>query len=440
MSFGGFVRRSLYWSTDFLRGSKVRVHFNELKDVFSNYKNGIIIQNNNLNKLLEHATTYSDFYKKYKNKDLNEFPVVDKVFLTSNYDLIKIPDENIPFQETFPVHIQKTSGSTGTPFSIHQDSRKRYRRIAELKYFGETVGFKTHEKLGQCRIWTKWQSKSKFQSFKENIIPINISQMDEETILKIFKIVHEKKIISLRAYASWYDSLVNYLEKNKKYTDYVKTLKVAISSSEALNEETREKMKNLTGCYIVECYADEEAGILAHQKINDTNYYLNHASYKFEILKLDKDESAEYGELGRIVITDLFNYAFPLIRYDTGDTAILEKPNKNSDGYSYISKLFGRRLDLIYNVQGNPVHPMSLARILKNFSGIIQWQFIQNDKDIYTVKLNVEKDYNNFDECISQLKAVLGDEAVINLIYVNEIPVLASGKRKSVICEWENKK
>ena len=98
--------------------------------------------------------------------------MVNKAILNENRDKITIPIDKIPEQEGDKVHIQKTSGSTGTPFAIPQDTRKRNRRIAELKYFNEQVGFKSHEMLGQCRIWTKWQSKSKWQSFKENIIPI----------------------------------------------------------------------------------------------------------------------------------------------------------------------------------------------------------------------------------------------------------------------------
>ena len=38
------------------------------------------------------------------------------------------------------------------------------------------------------------------------------------------------------------------------------------------------------------------------------------------VLKLDSDEPAEPGELGRIVVTDYYNKTFPMVRYDTGDT------------------------------------------------------------------------------------------------------------------------
>ena len=38
---------------------------------------------------------------------------------------------------------------------------------------------------------------------------------------------------------------------------------------------------------------------------------------------------------------------------------------------------------------------------------------------------------------IPELKATLGESAVINIEQVKEIPVLASGKRKPVVNEWK---
>ena len=43
------------------------------------------------------------------------------------------------------------------------------------------------------------------------------------------------------------------------------------------------------------------------QREEDESYYIDSESYYYEILKLDSDEPAEPGELGRIVITDLYN-------------------------------------------------------------------------------------------------------------------------------------
>lgn len=437
MSLNGFIKRTIYWTNDFFHGKRVRKYYEDLERVLPNIANGYPIQQKHLEELLLHATNNSLYYSKFKGENFEQFPVVNKTILNQNYSEICVPIEKIPGQIGDKVHIQKTSGSTGTPFAIPQDTSKRNRRVAELKYFNEQVGFKSHEMLGQCRIWTKWQSKSRWQSFKENIIPINISKMDDETIERLLKTVKDHKIVAIRAYASWYDALVKYLVEGKGNPKDLKTVKVCISSSEALNEYTREMMKNIAGIPIVEAYADEEAGMLAQQRIGDNNYYLNHSGYVFEFLKLNSDEKAESGELSRIVITDLFNYAFPLIRYDTGDTAIFSEGNKKSGGWIYINKLYGRRLDLVYNTLGEPVHPMNFARILKNLPGIIQWQFIQKDEKEYVIKLNVSKD-SNVEKTLCEIKNILGDDAIVRVEYVDDIPVLASGKRKPVVCEWKH--
>ncbi len=95
-------------------------------------------------------------------------------------------------------------------------------------------------------------------------------------------------------------------------------------------------MKEIAGIPIVETYANEEAGMLVQQRIEDN-------------------------------------------RYDKGDIAIYQKGNEVSKGWDYSSELYGRCTDLIYDVNGQPVHPMNFARILKNLPRIVQWQFVQKE-------------------------------------------------------------
>lgn len=354
--------------------------------------------------------------------------------LLDNYSQICIPIENIPWQDS-SMFIQRTSGSTGIPFAIPQDKRKRQRRIAELKYYNDTVGFKSHEKLGQCRIWTKWHTKSKKQIFWENIIPINIGKLDDEQMKSLVNIIKKEKLFALRAYASWYDFLVDYLKRGMCSVKDLQSLRVCLSISESLNPYTRQEMLRLTGIPIIETYANEEAGMLGQQRLDSCYFFLNHAGYVFEALKLDKDEPASYGELARIVITDLYNYAFPLIRYDTGDTAIFSPGTEVSNGWPFISELFGRKMDVVYDMKGEPVHPMNFGRILKNFSTIKQWQFIQKGQYVYALRLEVI-DNSETDIIIDEVRQILGEESTVSLEVVDEIPVLRSGKRKPVVCEW----
>ena len=437
MSLGGLLRRTLYWTNDYFHGSPVGKHYREIKYVMNNHNDGIYKQRESLDNLLSYAVENCQFYDQYDPKNIESFPVVNKNILIANHDKVAVIAEKIPEQKTEKIHVQRTSGSTGTPFAVPQDTRKRNRRIAELKHFGTIAGFKSHERLGQCRVWTKWQSKSKKQQFTENILAINISKMDEQTVKNLVETVKKRKVVALLGYANWFDQVALYLSKHPTILP-LSSLKVIFTGSEMLKDQTRQELKRLIGCHVLERYSNEEQGILGQQSIDGgTEYYLNHASYYFEVLKLDEDKPAEEGELGRIVITDLFNYAFPLIRYDTGDTAIMSYAgNDISKGWPYFSKLYGRRLDLIFDTQGSPVQPMALARVLKNLQGIVQWQFVQTDEKEYRIRLNMEEAVGT-EDCMKELKKILGEDANISIELVDEIPILASGKRKPVVNEWK---
>jgi phenylacetate-CoA ligase len=240
----------------------------------------------------------------------------------------------------------------------------------------------------------------------------------------------------LRGYASSFNLLARYCGEHKIT---LPSVKIVIAGSEALDDGTRELVERYLSCNIISQYANEENGILAQECIGDTEhrFYLNEAGYFFEVLKLESNDAAAYGEVGRLVITDLFNYAFPLIRYDCGDNCIMELDK--TTGRPYISKLYGRRLDMVYNVYGEPIFPMAFARILKNYEAIVQWQFVQNDTSRYSLLLiNKKLNEQTENEIIRQLYDFLGDRSDVKIEYFTGIPVLSSGKRKPVVNLWKN--
>lgn len=211
-----------------------------------------------------------------------------------------------------------------------------------------------------------------------------------------------------------------------------------------MQEDVRASVKKNLNCEIISQYANEECGIMAQEKIptqdKDNVMYLNHADYFFELLKLDKDEPAEYGELGRIVVTDLHNYAFPIIRYDNGDVGIMSEPNEHSNGYPILQKLYGRKLDICTTTQNKPFSPMAIGRILKHYDKIYQWQFIQTSQTEYHLRIIINDNIeiaSYLSTAIIELKKILGEEAAIVIEKVDEIPVLASGKRKAVVNEYK---
>lgn len=438
MDLNALYLRTRFWIKDFLKGSPIRKPYNEIKFIQENsYEKGLPIREAALQQLLNFAKQNTTFYKNIQGNDLKSFPIMNKFSLLEHYNEICVEKSKIPGQ-VGDVHIQTTSGSTGTPFKIPQDTRKRMRRIAELKYFGAIAGFKTHEKLIHLRKWNRWQQKTAKQIKTENIIPFDISKIGDVELKQLCELIISSKAVCLRGYASSLGKLAEYA-KDKGYK--FPHLKLAIAGAESLQDDVRALFKEVMHADIQSQYANEECGILAQERVptleKDNPMYWNNSGYFFEVLKFDSDEPAEYGELGRIVITDLHNYAFPVIRYDNGDTAILQAPNQFSNGYPIIEKLYGRRLDLTYTTTGSAVLPLTYGRILKHYENIAQWQFIQNGEKDYALNLIMRGEEPNLPSIVEMLKESLGRDANIIINKVDDIPILASGKRKPVVNNWQ---
>ncbi len=444
MDFVALYKRLSFWIKDFFHGSPIGGPYKEIKWLSEHsFEEGRSLREKKLQNLLKFAQCNSSFYSSYSSLNLSDYPVLKKKDLIIHKSEIAVPIEKIPGQ-IGDLYIQRTSGSTGTPLAIPQDTLKRRRRIAELKYYGSQVGFKTHELLLHLRIWNKWQSKSLEQIRRENIIPFDITDMSEARIAELCTIIKSERVYALRGYASIIDAFGNYLQKNPQC---LPSLKIIISVSETLTDETREKIKRYAKCEIISQYANEECGIIAQElppSLESNNImYFNNADYYFEVLKMDSDEPAEFGELGRIVMTDLHNYAFPIIRYDNGDAGILLPPNDISNGYPVLGKLYGRTTDICYSTTGQPISSMLLSRTFKHYDNLLQWQFIQREARLYSLLVKVKDNVENVDlylkDGIKELHEALGNDAVLKVEVVDEIPLLPSGKRKAVINEWNNK-
>lgn len=430
MNLKSYFLRKYFWLNDFFHGQPIRKQYRDIASIIERKKGYKVRQQLYLKKILSHAIKNTAFYSQYETIELSRFPVVNKNILRENYNDLCVGKENIPCQKG-NVFIQKTSGSTGTPFAVPQSSNKRERRLAELKYFGDAVGFKSHEKLVHLRTWNRWQTKTKKQVFWENIIPFDISKMDQYSLKELCEIILKEKAHTVRGYASSLDMLAQYAVKHG--VKFPK-LKLMIAGSEALQDSTRELVTSL-GVDIISQYANEENGILAQEypKQPKNIFFLNDASYVFEILKLGSDLPAERGELGRIVITDLFNYAFPMIRYDTGDVGVFGE----KDGRKVLTALYGRRMDLVYDINNSVISPMSLARVFKHYEEIQQWQFIQHNKTEYEVRLVLLDGKKLNIELIDSLQLIFGKYAQIKFTIVNDIPLLDSRKRKPVVNLWK---
>lgn len=436
-----WVLRLKYWVNDFFHGSPMRKTLQEIKDV-QTLKIGELkrYKEERLKELLTFAQKNCQFYSNYTSYNLSDYPVMDKSRYLENYDNFLVSPSLIPNQKE-KLHIASTSGSTGTPFKVPQDTVCRTRRIAMIKYGNSLIGFKSFDLLMHLRSLKHHYAEKLGEIFynkKLNIIYVDNANLDELKLSQICTCINKNRVKIIRGYMTTLDFITQYAVDNRIEFTHKPTF---ISVGELLNESLRVRVSEALGCRIISQYGNEECGIFGQTEINGRGdeIKLFNANHIVEILKMDSDLPCKIGELGRIVVTDLTNMAFPMIRYDIGDIAQIGDICEGQ--VLSIKKLCGRKQDLILKTDGERVDMFnSMPQSIFNNPSIRQWQFIQTDKSCY--KLILASASSAFDESVirAELRAILGNDATILIEFTNDIPVLSLGKRKSIINEYTAKR
>lgn len=430
------LRNKGFWLLDFLKGGKINKHYKEVKYGVEHPTSEVAksIQEKYLNKLLIHASNTTPFYTEYKGtEDLQDFPVIRKTIIQNNFE--DFQSSTFKDAENYKV---STSGSTGVPFFLFQNKGKRHRNHADVIYFAGEAGFKIGDRLYELEVWRGHNKKSDIKSKLQNVVQFDISRLTEKRIKEFLSLLQSsrQKTKSILGFASAYEMIAQYLEKENLT---FKNLGVAsaIASSEYLNPYTKKTLGKHLNTPILSRYSSEEIGIVAQQTLASPNsFVLNHASYKIELLAFNADTPVKPGEFGRIVITDLFNYAMPIIRYDTGDIAQM---GLSANGIMEFQQIEGRKMDLIYDSKGSIISSFVVyTKFYKYYTLLKQYQFIQQGQKTYEIKLNLQDDNFDFEsELREDIKADFGHDAEVIITYVDEIPPLASGKRRKVVNNYK---
>lgn len=428
------LRSGIFWMNDRLHGSAIRRHLAELRLINENPDSDRAnhLKRQQFNDLREHACASTRFYAAFREASaLTDFPVIDKNIIREDPQAFESSDF-APSER----HQVKTSGSTGVPFTTYQDRGKRRRHLADLLYFNSLFGFRFGTPLLYLRVWNSRNRPSPAKRFLSNIKPVDGSNLSiDATKLFLETITALKQPTALLAYASTLEAHL----KNMSQLDFrpiQSRLIAVITMSESFSCASRQALGTMLGCPVYSRYSNTENGIIAHQVTADNHYLINEASYLVEVLDLENDRPAPAGSAGRIVVTDLFNKATPLIRYDTGDVGVVNKAAWKGRSVRVFERIDGRRADFLRSTAGTPISPYFVEFSVRYFDEIKQYQFIQNRRNNYTLKLNLFSPIDE-DRILAALRTYLGDDAQVEFVYVDEIPLLGSGKRKLVINNYE---
>ncbi len=199
--------------------------------------------------------------------------------------------------------------------------------------------------------------------------------------------------------------------------------------SEMLPPHLRASCREQWGVPLVDMYTSQEAGYLALQCPEHAHYHAQAEHVILELLDAD-GKPCGAGETGRVVVTDLHNFATPLIRYDIGDYAEAGPPCDCGRGLPVLSRILGRARGMLTLPTGERRWPVLGDGQFNDIAPIRQYQFIQKSLQNIEIKLVTGEPLSPDQEgALTELiHAKLGHTFDLAFSYPDEIPRSASGK------------
>lgn len=434
MEAGSAFRRKCFWAADkILLHGEYRRFYNETEKAYLEGTDAGDV-NKKLDKLLSHATDTTKFYAAYgRELELNRFPVMNKIQYQQK------PDEFVSSAyKNVKCHKHSTSGSTGVPLEILYSPEKGRKRYGTSIFLNTLADYNIGDRQAYARVWSQNYKKSFLEQKAMNLIQIETTHLDKAHLQEICDTLVKKRVTSLAGHASALSELCFYIRDNSIDCSKFR-LKSITPGSEPMAPYVREELKKMFHCPVCQIYGAEEFGTIGIQMRDSNEYYVDTSSVFVEVFKMDEDVPAEDGELGRLIVTDLYSFAFPIIRYENGDIVASRKERLPNGRYrQYFTEIYGRRADLIYSTDGQTIAPMLLSNKMQACTGmgIIQWKFVQSGEKTYFFEINGDSGRVDEQFIRGQFLDDIGRDAEITFRYVDNIPVLSSGKRKYVENQW----
>jgi phenylacetate-CoA ligase len=206
--------------------------------------------------------------------------------------------------------------------------------------------------------------------------------------------------------------------------------------SETLPPRVREEASATLGVGIADIYSSNEVGTVAVQCPDGEGYHIMAECLMVEILD-PNGRSCQPGEIGRVVVTDLHNFATPLVRYDIGDYAEAGAPCRCGRGLPVLNRVIGRERNLALMPDGTRRYPLTGFHRFRDIARIAQFQLVQHAPGAVEVRLVAEAKVTGAQEAelAAVIQRALGAPFALSFTYFpDQIPRAANGKFEEFVC------
>jgi phenylacetate-CoA ligase len=242
------------------------------------------------------------------------------------------------------------------------------------------------------------------------------------------------------AYLQTYPSVAlelakNFLEAGRQLPD----LRQVHTFGEVLDPKARDACRQAWDAEVFDSYSTNEVGYVAAECARHGGYHVEAEHLLVEVLD-DHGGECGCGDTGRVVVTDLFNYAMPLLRYEIGDYAEVGEPCKCGRKLPTLRRILGRQRNMFVLPNGEKRFPALGVDAVGSFEGrfpVRQFQVIQRSRTELEVKLVVARFLTPQEEgAIRGLMAKwFSGGFFVRLTYVDQIPRGPTGKFEDFRCD-----
>lgn len=164
------------------------------------------------------------------------------------------------------------------------------------------------------------------------------------------------------------------------------TLREVRTVGEIVDDSLREVCQKAFGVPLTDIYSATETGYIALQCPETPHYHEQSEAVLLEVLN-DAGKPCAPGEMGRVVLTVLHNFAMPMIRYEIGDFAVAGAPCNCGRGLPVIERIVGRERNLVVLPDGRRYWPQVGYKQWAGVVPIEQSQFVQKNPHTIEARL-----------------------------------------------------
>ena len=401
-----------------------------------------------LRRLLDHAYRTCPYYTRLLDErglkpesfrtveDLKRLPVLTKqlVFdhtddiLSSRYDR----SELLKFS---------SGGTTGQQTTMFIDRESIAIKMAAQWRFEGWFGISPCDKL--AILWPPAMDLEEHPPFKTRIkdryiwrnLVLNLGMSSEARMMEFYEQVTKFQPRFIKTFPV---CLMQFAELIESKALPLPKVEAILSTGEPLYAELRARIEESFGCPVFDVYASREVG---HTSAQCSEHEGLHIAMETSVVEfLNDGVPAGPGESGELFITDLTNYAFPLIRYEINDYGRrLDEPCRCGRGLTRMSAGVGRLVDDFVGLDGrrHSSHALAVHLTADLAHRIGQVQMIQRDRTDILVRLtdNPKPTEETYEFLRNTIRAIIGEGIEIEFEVVDKIPRERSGKTRFFICQ-----